>query len=692
MPTLKSLQKELDELKRQNRLIIDSLKTLTAGYNNDAQLTQVIQEVESRREAKIAAVPEEKIEPAVPAEKKMNEAGLEEKIGKKWFAFIGIFALVVGIGFFVKYLSDNGFLGPVARMTMGFIAGISLIVIGEIASRRQRYAKWGKVLVGGGLAAIYFLVYAAYNFTEYRQAIGITQGWDIFFLGIVALITVGFSLKDNLQIVAAEAFMLGLFTCLLSSDFGYLMLVYNLFLAVAMAAVVVYKKWPLLGLAAIFGTFIIYFVWRQDNNDFSVGAMFLGAYFLCYILQSAFVARQDKNPQIENRVIISGLANSILFFFAGLELVEYFYPAYDAVFCLGLSIFHLACCAIAYFSGRKKISQVYFYLGAAFLAIAIPLYFEKSLITITWSILALVLLASYLKTNYRPMEYFYYCLSFVIGWRILLFDSRLGSFSWDNLGDSARALSFCSAAICFYLGYFLIARAREKISAGFEELVPYFYAILPTFILAILPLLEGGDNSQFLTIYWSALFAVLLAISAVKRFAEFRTVALIVGLAIFAKMLFYDLIFMDGFSHVAEEWRLLAYLIGIVLLYAGYILNLRQKELLSAAMKKLPVIYSWLGVGALFIMLWLELSGYWISVGWAILALALVLLGFVWNKRELRYQGIAVLAVTIFKVFLYDTSKLESIYRTISFMVLGVILLAASFLYNKYKEKIKRIL
>jgi uncharacterized membrane protein len=683
MPTLESLQQEIDDLKEQNRTILEYLK---ADKGDGAELLPL----------DLKNTPEEIIQPEIPAAapvaKKKTETGLEEKIGKKWFAFIGIFAMVVGIGFFVKYLSDNGFLGPITRLTLGLIAGVLLIAGGEFAARQKRYAKWGKVLVGGGLAAIYFLVYAAYNFTEYRAATGITQSWDIVLLGIVALVTIGFSIKDNLQIVAAEAFILGLATCLLSADFGYLMLVYNLFLALTMAVVVAYKRWPVLGLASVFGTFIVYIFWRQDNNDFAIGMIFLVLYFLCYLLQAAFVAWQDKDPEAENKVIIAGLVNSIFFFFCGLDLIRSFYPSYDAVFCLALSISHLGCCGAAYFTRRFKVSQVYFYLGAAYLGIAIPLYFEKNLITITWSILAVVLLAAFLKTKYRPMEYCYYFLSFVIAWKVLLFDSQLDSFSWQNLGGSSRALAFVAAAAGFYLGYFLIVRAREKISPWLKDIAPNFYVFVPTFILAILPLLEGGDNSQFLTIYWSILFAALLGLSVVKNFFEFRLAALLGGAAIFMKMLFYDLFYLDGIQHSAEKWRILAYIVGIVLFYSAYVINHWRRKLLPKNLQSLPQVYGWLGAGSAFIMLWLELSGYWISVGWAILALALVLLGFVLNKRELRYQGIAVLGVTIFKVFLYDTSRLESIYRTISFLVLGAILLAASFLYNKYKEKIKQIL
>ena len=88
----------------------------------------------------------------------------------------------------------------------------------------------------------------------------------------------------------------------------------------------------------------------------------------------------------------------------------------------------------------------------------------------------------------------------------------------------------------------------------------------------------------------------------------------------------------------------------------------------------------------------LEMKGFWISVGWSILALATMISGFKLRKKYLRMQGMLLFAVTIFKVFIYDTRNLGTIYRTISYMVLGIILLLVSFIYTKYKDKLKEML
>jgi uncharacterized membrane protein len=64
----------------------------------------------------------------------------------------------------------------------------------------------------------------------------------------------------------------------------------------------------------------------------------------------------------------------------------------------------------------------------------------------------------------------------------------------------------------------------------------------------------------------------------------------------------------------------------------------------------------------------------------SVLALAA---GFRRDSARLRWGGLVLLAVTIVKVFLVDTSALSQGYRILSFLLLGVLLLAVSFAYQK---------
>src|SRR5258708_1869717 len=47
---------------------------------------------------------------------------LEGTIGKLWLNRIGIFAILVGVSYFIKYAFDNGWIGPSGKITLGLLA------------------------------------------------------------------------------------------------------------------------------------------------------------------------------------------------------------------------------------------------------------------------------------------------------------------------------------------------------------------------------------------------------------------------------------------------------------------------------------------------------------------------------------------------------------------------------------------
>ena len=61
----------------------------------------------------------------------------------------------------------------------------------------------------------------------------------------------------------------------------------------------------------------------------------------------------------------------------------------------------------------------------------------------------------------------------------------------------------------------------------------------------------------------------------------------------------------------------------------------------------------------------------------------LMVIGF-WKRVALvRWQALFLIALTIGKVFIYDVSELDRGYRIVSFIILGVLLLAISFVYQR---------
>lgn len=71
------------------------------------------------------------------------------------------------------------------------------------------------------------------------------------------------------------------------------------------------------------------------------------------------------------------------------------------------------------------------------------------------------------------------------------------------------------------------------------------------------------------------------------------------------------------------------------------------------------------------------------SAIWMAYGAALMWVGFWKRTAFLRWQALVLLAATIVKVFVFDTSQLERGYRIISFIALGVLLLVVSFIYQR---------
>jgi uncharacterized membrane protein len=77
-----------------------------------------------------------------------------------------------------------------------------------------------------------------------------------------------------------------------------------------------------------------------------------------------------------------------------------------------------------------------------------------------------------------------------------------------------------------------------------------------------------------------------------------------------------------------------------------------------------------------------------LSILFGVYALFLVILGIRKKRAYLRYAAMVLIGATLLKLFFYDLASLDTISKTIVFVILGVVLLVISFLYNKYRNVI----
>ena len=72
-----------------------------------------------------------------------------------------------------------------------------------------------------------------------------------------------------------------------------------------------------------------------------------------------------------------------------------------------------------------------------------------------------------------------------------------------------------------------------------------------------------------------------------------------------------------------------------------------------------------------------------LSVLWAVIGAAVTVLGLRVRRPGLRLSGLGLLGIVTLKVFIVDLAALDITYRVLSFVALGILLLAAAYLYGR---------
>ena len=74
---------------------------------------------------------------------------------------------------------------------------------------------------------------------------------------------------------------------------------------------------------------------------------------------------------------------------------------------------------------------------------------------------------------------------------------------------------------------------------------------------------------------------------------------------------------------------------------------------------------------------------YTYSIAWLAFGVVLLGIGILFNSQRARLASAVVIALTILKAFLIDMSTLTGVYRALSFMCLGLVLVAIGWLYQR---------
>jgi len=229
-------------------------------------------------------------------------------MGAKLFAWIGGFALFLGIAFFVKYSFEHNLIPPELRIAIGFVVGAGLVVGGLLLKRKEN-AVTAQTLCATGILVLYAVSFACrayYHFAFF--------GLFPTFLLMTLITAVAFllSVRLNAIVVAVLGIAGGFLTPILLSTnqdnplglFGYIAL-----LDIALLALALRQRWNALPILGAIGTVLMQFAW--------VGAFFVSEKYFAgnkvLIFMAVFVGFQALFLAAAARAKRRGKANTTLF-------------------------------------------------------------------------------------------------------------------------------------------------------------------------------------------------------------------------------------------------------------------------------------------------------------------------------------------------------------------------------------------
>jgi hypothetical protein len=183
-----------------------------------------------------------------------------------------------------------------------------------------------------------------------------------------------------------------------------------------------------------------------------------------------------------------------------------------------------------------------------------------------------------------------------------------------------------------------------------------------------------------LTFFMASGLALYLAgvVRAWPGMMGFGAVACSVGLVFFAGRVVED-------DTSAADWLTPA------LLLATHQIGRRVARARPAGwFKEIQCLFMILMAASGFALVTVQLPPEFVTVGWSLAGCAVLGLGFILKERPARIIGLVMLAAALVRVFVRDVWFLGTGARIVSFLVLGVVLLALGFVYTRYQEKIRQ--
>lgn len=658
-----------------------------------------------------------------------EERDYEKFIGENIANKIGIAVLVLGISFFIKYAIDKDWIHESGRVLIGLLSGA--ILIGFAHYFRNQYRSFSSVLVGGGLTVFYFSI--AYAFHQYHL---IGQTMAFMCMVLISGLGVVLSLYYNRQELAILATIGGFITPFLVStgeDNYTALFTYLSILNTGLMVLAWFKRWPAINTIALVFTTLIYGGWLTNRLIFPdeplpvQAALFFASLFYLLFMAMHIINTVRLREKFRAFDFMLLLSTSALYYLAGMLILnEWQHGDYKGLFTGLVGLFNGALAVYFYRNKNTDRNFVSLLIGLtlSFLSLVAPVQFDGHNITLFWS--AEMVLLYWLFTRSR-IVLLKYTSGLISGLMLLSLLSH-----WNSVYNDYTTLTvilnsgFITGLVAgiALLGYYYLQQKEQEpffygsISGAAIRKAALITGICILYLTGVLEIHFQFSNRNpdttasmiYIQLYSFGCILLLLFLFRKNKIAPLLRLSLTIsGFALYL----FGLNATRTFSLYLVERNKGVYFIAHWI--AVLLLLLLMYQLIRFFFKKenekwtdYQVVFSWLTASGLIIILSVEMyqvifwsyyrieeDWYWwknlytkagLSILWGLGSFAMMWLGMKKSFKPLRIISLTLFTVTIAKLFLYDIVNIPPGGKIAAFILLGILLLAVSFMYQRLKK------
>lgn len=622
-------------------------------------------------------------------QKAAEQESFEARFGKVWLNRIGVVVFFLGMGFLLSYTFL--FLSPISRIALGYAVAMGFFAWGRYLEKKEMYVTVARGIQGGAWGLLYLTTYATHfiNATRIINEPTVT----IFLLGVVSYAAVGYNMRYRNWVVTAITFILAFITAGLGG-IEISTIAYFAILTGAIAYISLRLKWHDLLVFGICGTYLTSFWFIFLSYTLKDDALIrikinLGMLTVSWIIYFAalFLMEIEKDKDL-NSVVGGILLNGM--FFTAYGLIEFYRMEAILKAETPLKVFFLAILGwfymgAGYVFGRKKKEKLIplnVLMAFSLFALAIIIGFPQ--VSKTYFLLLESVLIYSVGTIYREELYikFSRVFNFLIVGRLLLIDLPNPAF-WNILGIPVKlsALTFLFAAVVFHIMEYAI---KKKEPVCIKRSLPAeadIYACC-SFTFTAIAIMLGFTSpaaGYLLVLEMLAIFALGIYL----KDPVYRKYASVFGGLLMIKILVGNILAATDYVPV---------MLVVFASVSFYLVSLamERKEIASIIPDDEKGLYPLMSVYSAILMTFLigkEVPPAWHTSGWAILGTVILGLGFIMKRKIDRICGLCALSLSLMKLIFADMAGMNTIYRVVGFIMLGLILLGASMIYSKFMAK-----